>query len=178
MTIPLEIGGQYQYMELIKRIFLAKHWLVFTIIMTPSVLRKFYLLNDTVLYLLFFVCYIGWFLLIGTGLKTIERTPVMNYKLFLATGILLVVTGVSFRILSQTQFIFDGAIIVPIAMAGILGGLIILSSFIAKNLKVQERGNDIDINDYFGDILLLMFFPIGIWMIQPRLNKLADKLVA
>jgi hypothetical protein len=163
-------------MEFIKRIFLAKHWLVFTVIMIPSIIRKFYHHGDTVLYLLFFVCYIGWLLLIGTGLKSMRRVPVMNYKLFVVAGVLLVLVAVTFRILLPAQLIFENAVIVPVVVV-VLVSLIILHSFIAKNIKIQEKGNDIDINDYFGDILLLMFFPIGIWVIQPRLNKLADKLV-
>jgi hypothetical protein len=45
----------------------------------------------------------------------------------------------------------------------------------AKALKTFERQTPMPFGDFVGDFFLILFFPIGIWIIQPRLNKLFDK---
>ena len=48
--------------------------------------------------------------------------------------------------------------------------------FVSKSLALTETGRRATFYDYAGPFFLLWFFPIGIWFIQPRVNKLyADK---
>lgn len=44
--------------------------------------------------------------------------------------------------------------------------------FIAKYLKLCEIGTNITFSHYLKYLLLILVFPIGIWVIQPRINKL------
>ncbi len=44
--------------------------------------------------------------------------------------------------------------------------------FLAKSLKAVELQRSITSSDYIGDFLLFWFFFIGIWFIQPRINKI------
>lgn len=44
--------------------------------------------------------------------------------------------------------------------------------FISKSLKAVELQRPVDFNDYAGEFFLIWFYPIGIWFIQPRINKL------
>jgi len=44
--------------------------------------------------------------------------------------------------------------------------------FIAKELKTVELQRDVMFSDYIGEFLLLWFFPVGVWVLQPRINKL------
>ena len=44
--------------------------------------------------------------------------------------------------------------------------------FNAKALKAVELQRPVTIGDYAGEFILLLFFMIGVWIIQPRLNKL------
>jgi hypothetical protein len=114
------------------------------------------------------------------GLKSMRLNPAMNYVLFLATAIVLITVVISVRILHTMRLLnnFENdAIAIPM-LVFILTSLIILCSYIAKNLTINEKGEDIDINDYFGDILRLIFWPIGIWNIQPRINSLTNRLGA
>lgn len=46
--------------------------------------------------------------------------------------------------------------------------------FIAKSLKMVERWNRVELGDYIGDFFLIWFLFIGIWFIQPRINRLFD----
>lgn len=45
--------------------------------------------------------------------------------------------------------------------------------FIAKTLKSIELNRKATFGDYAGEFFLIWFFFIGIWIIQPRINKLA-----
>jgi hypothetical protein len=46
--------------------------------------------------------------------------------------------------------------------------------FNAKALKAVEAQREIQFSEYLGEIFMFWFFPIGIWVIQPRLNKIFD----
>ena len=48
--------------------------------------------------------------------------------------------------------------------------------FSAKTLKSVEMQRIATFSDYAGEFFLLWFFPIGIWVIQPRLNKLIEEI--
>ncbi len=44
--------------------------------------------------------------------------------------------------------------------------------FTAKALKTVERNAPVPVSEYLGEFFLLWFFPVGIWMLQPRVNHL------
>jgi len=50
-----------------------------------------------------------------------------------------------------------------------------LMYFAAKTIKTVEMGRMATFSDFGGDFFLIWFFFIGIWFIQPRVNKLATK---
>lgn len=43
---------------------------------------------------------------------------------------------------------------------------------VGKTIKLAETKTQVKLESYIADILLLWFLLIGIWFIQPRLNKL------
>ena len=45
--------------------------------------------------------------------------------------------------------------------------------FCAKALKAAEWQGPVTFSDFAGEFFLLWFFPIGVWIIQPRVNRLA-----
>jgi len=48
--------------------------------------------------------------------------------------------------------------------------------FVSKSLMLAERGDSISFRNYAGLFVLIWFFPIGVWVVQPRVNLLyADK---
>jgi len=49
-------------------------------------------------------------------------------------------------------------------------------SFPAKTLRSIETGQKASLGDYLGDFFLFLFLPIGIWFLQPRINKIAATL--
>ncbi len=44
--------------------------------------------------------------------------------------------------------------------------------FVAKNLAMAEKQEKVAFYDYAGPFFLLWFFFIGVWVIQPRINKM------
>ena len=47
--------------------------------------------------------------------------------------------------------------------------------FNAKALKAVEWQRPVTFGDFAGEFFLLWFYPIGVWIIQPRVNKLFEK---
>lgn len=60
-------------------------------------------------------------------------------------------------------------------LAAIVAGLFCLHNlwFIAKCLRSVEAGGEVNLGAYIGDFFLLLFLPIGIWILQPRINRIA-----
>lgn len=44
--------------------------------------------------------------------------------------------------------------------------------FVSKSLVIAETGHAASFYDFSGPFFLLWFFPIGVWIIQPRVNRL------
>jgi len=61
--------------------------------------------------------------------------------------------------------------IVPLHLLGMLG-IFYAMAFAAKRLVTLERRQPVTFFDYSGPFFLFWFFPIGVWFIQPRVNKL------
>jgi len=47
-----------------------------------------------------------------------------------------------------------------------------LLNFVSKNLVLAETHRVVRFYDYAGPFFLLWFFPIGVWAVQPRINRL------
>lgn len=58
-----------------------------------------------------------------------------------------------------------------VTMAYLLTSMVILTDFVGKNLKAIELNRKVGVNDYFGVVLELIFWPIGIWSFQQGINK-------
>jgi len=44
--------------------------------------------------------------------------------------------------------------------------------FIAKTIKTAELNKHVKFNDFIGELFMLIFYPIGIWILQPTINKI------
>jgi hypothetical protein len=48
--------------------------------------------------------------------------------------------------------------------------------FVSKNLVLAQTGKNVKFYDYAGPFFLIWFYPVGIWFIQPEINRLfADR---
>lgn len=131
--------------------------------------------------------FFGWFYALGTNLhKKLPTTATMNltrfkillfipvaYMLFLSVFILGMVANIS-SVSQPNPAIF--AVIVPLHLFSMFCIFYCLY-FNAKALKTVELQKPVTFGDFAGEFFLIWFFPIGIWIIQPRLNKLFDPIV-
>ena len=46
------------------------------------------------------------------------------------------------------------------------------SYFVANLLKQNEVKEKVKFDDFFKEFIMILFFPIGIWFLQPRINRL------
>jgi hypothetical protein len=46
--------------------------------------------------------------------------------------------------------------------------------FVAKTIKTAELQREVKFSEFAGEFFLIWFFPIGVWMIQPRINKIIE----
>ena len=46
--------------------------------------------------------------------------------------------------------------------------------FVSKTLKTVELKREVTFSDFLGEFFMIWFFPFGIWIIQPRINKLVN----
>lgn len=143
-----------------------------------------------VMMILFMAVFFGWFWSVAIGLQ--KKVPenvsmkVKKFKVFFFIPliymiiILLLVLSVSQSGLldsnSAPNFANIGvffAVIFPIhffAMFCIFYSLY----FVAKTFKTVELQREVTFGDFAGEFFMIWFFPIGIWIIQPKINKMVE----
>ena len=160
----------------------AKHWQIFSGLISIGAL-EYVLKNESELsgdisYISLMIIQIGWILMLGTILKNRLRNPnKISYLNFIITGIFLLVVTSLYKIVLTNSEIAKIADNVPFFIGFSIYSLVsisIVNGFVAKTIRSIEKNNVVNISDYLGDTLLLIFWPIGIWYIQPRLNKIFD----
>ncbi|MCP4704273.1 MAG: hypothetical protein GY865_06665 [candidate division Zixibacteria bacterium] len=47
-----------------------------------------------------------------------------------------------------------------------------INYFVSKNLVMAEKKRDVVVSDYISTFFMIWFYPIGVWIVQPRVNQL------
>jgi len=136
-----------------------------------------------VISILFISVFFGWFWSIGVGLdKKIPEDLKLNlgrFKLFLIIPFLyyilvLLFISIAFPSMITMIGIPTGtimSIILPIHFFAIFCMFHSLY-FVAKTIKIAELKRKVTFSDFAGEFFLLWFFPIGVWIVQPKINKM------
>ena len=45
-------------------------------------------------------------------------------------------------------------------------------AFVAKTIQTAESQRTVSFGDYIGNFFLIWFLPIGVWILQPKINEL------
>jgi hypothetical protein len=153
----------------------------------PTFMMK-YLIFLPFLMIIVMVIQFGWMWSVGIGLQNKVPAPVkMNvktfkiflfipivYLLFIAGFIAFVMNGgfsgndVPFEQMGSLFFI-----IVPFHLLSMFSMFYSLY-FIAKTLKTVETQREASFSDFAGEFFMIWFYPVGIWVVQPRINKLVE----
>jgi len=130
------------------------------------------------LFFLFVAVIFGWFYTIGVNLtKKLPDTVKMNltkFKWFLLIPVIhmfLFYLFVHFRMQPNQVTL---AIIISINLFSMFCEFYCIY-FNAKMLKTAELQQPVVFSDYVREFFLFLFFPIGIWIIQPRINKMFNE---
>lgn len=129
--------------------------------------------------------FFGWIWAISVELhaKLPPDVPLhlQSFKLYFAIPILYTLLVIGWI----TYIVFAGGPQLDYTMGVLLGLILILHlasmvcivlgiRFAAKTLRSIELGRHARFNDYVGEFFLIWFSIIGIWVLQPKLNKLTE----
>jgi hypothetical protein len=121
---------------------------------------------------LFAVCFLAWFWTMGSFLHAISRQPqrlkLTFFKFAVIYPVLYIPLAAPFFLSSDPSMV---AIILPLHFLAMFC-LFYDLYFVAKHLVIAETGKSVTFYDYAGPFFLIWFFPVGIWFVQPRLNRL------
>lgn len=125
-----------------------------------------------VVWVVFASCYLIWFWSMGSFLGSVMQ-PALRLKLVFFRFALLypVVYGLVFFALFGITKPAVIAVIFPLHLLAMFCMFYDLY-FVSKSLVLTERGRPVSFCDYARPFFLLWFFPIGIWIVQPRINRL------
>ena len=178
---------------MIEKFLKAKHWQIFLItyglpfliqaIMIPMTIMGS---NPMIMFkifpimmILFIGGFFGWFWSIAIGLQQVIpdeiKLKVKKFKIFLIIPFAYIIfflgfLMISFNIGGLNPGIF-ALIIVPLHLFSMFC-IFYCMYFVAKTFKTAELQRKVTFGDYAGEFFMIWFFPIGIWIVQPKINKM------
>jgi hypothetical protein len=116
-------------------------------------------------------CFLLWLWSLGSFLNSIVPTairPGNKFFLFavLYSALYVPVSMAIFQSINPKLFVAT----VPLSLLAVFCMFYNLY-FVAKNLVIAETGRSASFSNYAGPFFLLWFFLIGVWFIQPRINR-------
>ena len=153
----------------------------------PSSMFISYMKLFPIMMILFMGVFFGWFWSVVTGLqKKIPDEAQMKLNRFKIFFFIPLVYILFFSIfIGGAMGGFADGFNAP--NPGIIGGMIavifplhlfsmfcIFHSlyFVAKTFKTAELKRKVSFSDFAGEFFLIWFYPIGIWIVQPKINKI------
>lgn len=175
-----------------------KHWQLFLLLIGVPLVTQIIAVSSIVrgdpssmmialplLMILYITLHFGWLYTLGTQLhKKLPSRVAMNLALF-KVFMFLPVAYIVFIMLAMA-YAFNAPGSTPEAVFGFAGIIVPIHLFsmfcifycmyfIAKALKSVEWQRPVTFGDCAGEFFLIWFFPIGIWILQPRINRLFDE---
>ncbi|MFA9212737.1 MAG: hypothetical protein ACEQSR_02705, partial [Candidatus Methylacidiphilales bacterium] len=99
--------------------------------------------------------------------KVFFFTPLIYFILFICIFILEFSGG---GIVSPKYFVF----IIPLHLFSMFCIFYVLY-FTAKTFKTIDLQREVSFSDFAGEFFTIWFYPIGIWIIQPKINKMLEE---
>jgi len=132
----------------------------------------------------------GWFWSIAIGLqrkvpknitmKTKQFKIIFFIPLIYLIGLSIFIVGL-FNGIAQNGSEINGGfvggmvgIIVPMHLLSIFG-IFHSMYFVAKTYKTVELQKEVSFGDFAGEFFMIWFYFIGIWILQPKINKMFDE---
>jgi len=129
----------------------------------------------------------SWFWSVALGLQNAVPTNLQmkttKFKVFsliplVFITVLGVVMFVTINNIKPNEFRFPSEWIAPIIFtlqAFSVFGIFYSMYFAAKTLKTVELQREVKFSDFASEFFMFWFFPVGIWILQPRINKVNEE---
>jgi len=157
-----------------------KHWQVFIILIFGQFLANFeieiqgYENLQLIINVIGQLIYFSWGLFVGHGLYQIIPVKIkVNYNLFLINTFIILAAEIVLRMFfHKREFAFHGLAVLP--------GFYLVYAFLqymifpAIELRSIENDRKADVGECIGDFFLIFLLPIGIWFLQPRINRVIE----
>ena len=167
----------------------AKHWQIFLLLFAVPTIGEFaaigviparinswhdfgtggfFFLGGMMLY---FLCFLAWFGSMGFFFRSIVKPELRMETQFFRFSLVYPVVYLPIFFLLVPGTGIPVRVIVPPHLA-CMACLFYLLYFVSRNLVLAETGKPVSFYEYAGPFFLLWFFPIGVWLIQPKVNRL------
>ncbi|MBA9079892.1 hypothetical protein [Rufibacter quisquiliarum] len=163
-------------MEILLR---AKNWQIFIILLVGMALSNTTLEGDPttsmIINLIGILIYFIYPFVIGYFLQDfLPRKVEVNNTFFQINFFVWIGGYLTLMILSDGQgMTLTGLAALPFFY--VFFAFLYYQAFPAKVLKSVEMKKEVSLGDYFSDFILILFLPLGIWVLQPRINKVVEK---
>jgi hypothetical protein len=178
-----------------KKFLFLKHWQLFLLLVIAPIILQILLMGNlltgtpqriilvcSAIMTLFTGTYFGWLYTLGQNLhRKLPPDVFMNLARF-RTFLIIPIVYIMVILVYLLQLPYDNPTNIPVPPSilplilpvHLFSMFCIIYSlyFVAKALKAVEKQAAVTSGDYIGEFILLWFFPLGIWLIQPRINKL------
>jgi hypothetical protein len=123
------------------------------------------------LMLLDMLCFIAWLWAMGSFLNSLQKQGVKLKLSFFRLALIYPPVYVVVFLAAFNTPELPIQVVLPLHVVAI-SCLLYCFYFVARSLVIVNKGREVSFRDYAKNLILLYFFPIGIWMIQPRINQL------
>ncbi len=146
----------------------------------PSVLFSFVTVFPIMMFLFAGVLF-GWFWSVAIGLQSkLPEGITMNitmFKTLLFIPLAYIVLFSIFFLVSVPVFIDNPLtflVLIPLHLLSMFCMFYTLY-FVAKTIKTVELQREVSFSDFAGEFFMIWFYPFGIWVLQPKINKMVEE---
>lgn len=166
------------------------HSKIGTEINPDPILRFNYMNLSLIMTIIFMGVFFGWFWAVAVGLQKkvpenvkmkVKRFKILFfipivYMLFIAVFMGTIMNGLMENG-SEPSGGLIGSIMGIVLPIHLLSMFCIFYSlyFVAKTFKTVELQREVKFSDFVGEFFMIWFYPIGIWIIQPKINKMIEE---
>ncbi len=139
-----------------------------------------------IIMILFMGVFFGWFWSIAIGLQRKVPTNIkmktkkfkifffipLFYMLCISLFIGGLINGIIQNGVENSSGVGIFGIILPLHLLSMFG-MFYSMYFVAKTFKTVELQKEVSFGDFAGEFFMLWFYFIGVWILQPKINKMA-----
>lgn len=187
-------------MKMTNRFLKAKHWQLFLLVFGIPLVAQLTLMGSLIFYwgagpdfmmnyvqfypilmVLTMSVYFGWLWSVGIGLQRLIPNDIVmkvnRFKVFLLFLVVYMIFFVAFFITSVSSGVpepGDFIVIMPFHLLSVFCFFYAIY-FAAKTLKTAEKQEKVSFSDFAGECFLMWFYPLGVWLLQPRIHRLVKE---